>query len=254
MASTHQGGDKAHQRLSFDVLFDHVPTIGARLKALTQPTAACLSLVVTGQGMVESMKLTAIQTLQGVTVQQRLSNDCGQLPTSSFFFEALKALVLEAARKLALRNVTHFRYTSAWLGDTLYSWEAAWQAPDRLEIEWTLEEDRDGFDVSFNTEAGRVSQTFINEQGRYEAVHEDESLRSFELKLQQSFLPDCWKPRRWGELVIGERTLRASLCTTLKEESRTGAVRVYAPPRGAALALLSRTARLQRGAHSPTES
>jgi hypothetical protein len=200
------------------------------------------------------MKLTAIETLQGVTLQQRLSNDCGQLPTSSFFFEALKALVLEAARKLALRNVTHFHYTSAWLGDTLYSWEAAWQAPDRLEVEWTLEEDRDGFDVSFNTEAGRMSQTFVNERGHYEAVHADESLRSFELKLRQSFLPDCRKHRRWGELVIGERTLRASLCTTLKEVSHAGAVRVYAPPHGVALALLSRAAGLKRAAHSRTES
>jgi hypothetical protein len=208
-----------HEKPTLEMVLQHVPE--ARVADYIEtPSAACLSLVALG------MKLTAIETLPDTRIVEGASGTCGQLPKSSFFFDALRALVFEVARRLSIADVGEFSYTS----------NAPWE-PDNINVHWRSP---NVYNVFFNSEGRRENLSFSKDGGSFEPLPSivpegrpfRELLRSLDLLLATKFLPGCGRLRQEGRLQINGRSLAgATLCTTLRELSRSDSgVRIYAKP------------------------
>ena len=206
-----------HEKPTLEMVLQHVPE-ARKAGYIETPSAACLSLVALG------IKLTAIETLPDT--MEGASGTCGQLPKSSFFFDALRALVFKVAQRLSIADVGEFSYTS----------NAPWE-PDNINVHWRSP---NVYNVFFNSEGRRENLSFSKDGGSFEPLTSivtegrpfREQLRSLDLLLATKFLPGCGRLRQEGRLQINGRSLEgATLCTTLRELSHSDSgVRIYAKP------------------------
>lgn len=215
------------EKPSLETFLQHMPK--QRLEAFFEPpTAACLSLVV--RGIETPMKFTAIETLQDINVVDGAAGECSLLPTSTFFFKAFKALGLKVARKLSLGDINMFEYKSDI--DLIMS-------PNYLWIKWQFDGIENTYYAGFKRSGIINTLIFCDRHGTWEAIPPpqdsarkfQERLQYFELALQKLFLPNCHTEKKMGKLLIGGRSMKALLCTTLTEESISDSgVRIYATP------------------------